>query len=164
MQLTLDQLEIPLPQTAALFTRLTVRTPVPIKRHATAARLTLRSPKGFLETHAKSELTATAFLRHWGRNEETPAWILGRQERKHSTFKPQFIPNQGACSWFRDTRTLAAWWKESRNSSGPSFVIPHFAGMFQSTQECKARTGQALVNYRSLIVIESGPEPPGDLH
>lgn len=100
----------------------------------------------FLEAQAKSELTAIAFLWHWGRNEETPAWILGRQERKDSTCKSEFISYQGACSWFRDTHMLAVWWKESRNSSGPSFVIPHFAGMFGSRWECKARTGQALLN------------------
>lgn len=38
-----------------------------------------------------------------------------------------------------ETRAGAAWWKESRNSSGPSFVIPHFAGMFAPRQECKTR-------------------------
>lgn len=59
---------------------------------------------------------------------------------------------------------FADWWKESRKSSGPSFVIPYFAGMFVSRQECKARTGQALLNHRSLTVIESGPEPQGNLH
>lgn len=57
----------------------------------------------FLEAHAKPELTAKAFLWHWGRNEETPAWILGRRERKDSSCKSELISKQGACFWLRHT-------------------------------------------------------------
>lgn len=138
MQLVLDQLEAPLPQTTALFIRLARRTHQFLPRHA-VSHLTLQSPKGVLgstcKTWAHSNSIPVALGKEWGNTS-----MDTKQTGEKRLILQVWINFQTGCLLLTERYTCVLPGRRNQETAvGPSFVISHSAGIFAPRQECKTR-------------------------
>lgn len=142
-----------------------MRMPVSIRTHAAAAHLTLRSPKGILGSTRKiwahSNIIPVALGKEWGNTSMDTRQTGGKTQPASLNSSPSSRVH--VADWEIHTCLLPGG-RHLGTAVGQALSFPHFVGMFASRQECKARTGPALLNHRSLTVIKSGPEPRGNLH
>lgn len=162
MQLVLDQLESPLPQTAALLSRLARRTPVSTKTCSVTLDPSVSNGYSWKHMQNLSSQQQHSCSSGEGMRKHQHGYQADRREKTHPA---SLINFQTGCLFLieRHARVLPGG-RNLGTAVGQALSFPTLQVCLHPDRNARHGTEQAWVNHRSLTAIETGPKPRGNLH